>query len=82
MKELYGSGILLFYFFKWPYLIAYSYMSMHGLQRNIVLDAIWIYCVILVLKDIYMLIKNKNNPKSCRPKKPSDYSNTEDSDQI
>jgi len=60
LKELYGVGILFFYFFKWPYFIAYPYLYTHGLNNNYILDSLWFYVVVLILKDVYILyIKKK-----------------------
>jgi len=57
MKELYGVGILFFYFLKWPILIGYPYLRMHGLNENYILDVLWLYCLFLALKDFYRLYK-------------------------
>jgi len=64
MKELYGVGILFFYFLKWPIIIGYPYMRMHGLNENYILDALWLYCIFLALKDFYMLLKKRANKKT------------------
>jgi len=68
MKELYGSGILFFYFLKWPIVIGYIYLRLHGLSQNYILDLLWIYCVVLILKDFYMMFqkKKKANEKSSK----------------
>jgi len=59
MKEIYGVGILFFYFFKWPYFLGFPYLYVNGLNQNYILDALWFYCLFLILKDIYVMIKNK-----------------------
>ena len=53
MKELYGVGILFFYFLKWPIFVGYIYLRMNGLKENYILDALWLYCLFLILKDFY-----------------------------
>ncbi len=57
MKELYGSAILLFYFLKWPILIGLPLLYNQGLRDNIILDGLWLFCLFLILQDIYNLIK-------------------------
>jgi len=59
MKELYGVGILFFYFLKWPIFIGYIYLRMHGFKENYILDALWIYCLVLILKDFYLFVKKR-----------------------
>nr|WP_321265970.1 hypothetical protein [uncultured Sulfurimonas sp.] len=59
LNELYGVGILFFYFLKWPYFFGYAYLYISGLKSNYILSALWFYCIILILKDIYIMIKNK-----------------------
>ncbi|EQB40707.1 hypothetical protein M947_00210 [Sulfurimonas hongkongensis] len=59
LKDLYGSAILFFYFLKWPYLVGYPFLYFNGLNQNFLLDALWLICLALVIKDIYTMIKNK-----------------------
>ena len=63
IKELYGAGILFFYFFKWPYAIGYPLLYSNGLNNNYILDILWIYTIILILKDFYTIYKRKSNIK-------------------
>lgn len=64
MKELYGVGILFFYFLKWPIVLGLPLLYDHGLNRNLILDILWVYCIFLILKDFYMFyIKQKNKTK-------------------
>jgi hypothetical protein len=53
LKELYGSGILFFYFFKWPFFIGFPYLYLNGLNTNFILNGLWFYVVFLILKDFY-----------------------------
>ena len=59
LKELYGVGILFFYFFKWPYFLGFPYLYMHGLDNNFILDGLWFFALFLILKDIYTIIKRR-----------------------
>lgn len=60
MKEIYGVGVLFFYFLKWPIAIAYPYMLTHGLHQNYIIDIVWIYCIFLILKDFYVIRSKKD----------------------
>ena len=69
LKELYGVGILFFYFFKWPYFLGFPYLYMHGLDNNFILDGLWFFAFFLILKDIYAMIKRKKiNQCDTKPK--------------
>jgi Sec-independent protein secretion pathway component TatC len=57
LKELYGVGILFFYFFKWPFFLGFIYMYKHGLNENYILIGLWLYCLALIIKDFYKLSK-------------------------
>jgi hypothetical protein len=59
MKQLYGVGILFFYFLKWPIAVGYPYLLLHGLQNNYIIDVLWLYSIFLILKDFYMLYKKR-----------------------
>ena len=70
-KELYGSGILFFYFFKWPYALGYPFLYFNGLNNNIILDVLWLYCILLILKDLYKTYIKKErycDAKGCKKK--------------
>jgi hypothetical protein len=68
MKELYGVGILFFYFLKWPIFLGYIYLRMNGFKENYILDVLWLYCLMLIIKDFYMLLKKlKNKSDSKEP---------------
>lgn len=53
MKELYGVGILFFYFFKWPFIFGLPTLYNIGLEENIILNILWLYCLFLIFKDFY-----------------------------
>ena len=59
LRELYGVGILFFYFFKWPYFLGFPFLYINGLDNNFILDGIWFLTIFLILKDIYTIIKRK-----------------------
>jgi len=61
LKELYGVGVLFFYFFKWPFFLGFIYLYNNGLSKNYILIALWFYSFILILKDLYILITNKSS---------------------
>jgi hypothetical protein len=57
MKDFYGTAVLFFYFLKWPILIGLPLLYHQGMRENIILELLWLVCFILVLKDVYALIK-------------------------
>ena len=59
LKDLYGAGILFFYFLKWPYFIIFPYLYLNGLNNNYILNILWIYVVGLIIKDFYMMYKKR-----------------------
>ena len=59
MKDLYGSAILFFYFFKWPYVFGFIWLYNHGLDNNIILNILWFWSVLLILKDAVTFFKQK-----------------------
>lgn len=62
MKELYGVGILFFYYAKWLIFIGLPILY-YGLdyKQNIIMDVLWVYCFALITKDFIMkvLLKKK-----------------------
>jgi len=60
LKELYGVGILFFYFFKWPFFLGFPYLYMNGLNQNFILDGLWFLTVFLILKDFYSFYKRRD----------------------
>jgi len=55
LKELYGTGILFFYYMKYFILIGWPIL-LYGLdyKPNIYMDVLWVYCLALMTKDIIM----------------------------
>jgi hypothetical protein len=53
LKEIYGVGILFFYYMKYIILIGWP-LLLYGLEYkpNIILDILWVYSLALVTKDI------------------------------
>ncbi len=63
LKELYGSGILFFYFLKWPYFIGYPLLYNYGLNNNFILDILWYFCGFLIAKDLYTRYEREKKEK-------------------
>ncbi len=64
LREMYVSGILFFYFLKWPYLLGFGYFYLEGMYKNnYILIGLWLYCLILVIKDLIYLAKNGSRCK-------------------
>jgi hypothetical protein len=61
-REIYGAGILFFYYFKWPMFIGYPVLIEYlSYPRYWVMDILWIYSVILIVKDaIYKFVLKKS----------------------
>ncbi|MCD6173185.1 MAG: hypothetical protein J7J96_05245 [Sulfurimonas sp.] len=59
LRELYGVGVLFFYFFKWPYFLGFPFLYMNGLNNNFILDGLWFLTIFLILKDFYGMWKKK-----------------------
>jgi len=53
LKEIYGVGILFFYYMKYIILIGWPVL-LYGLEYrpNIFMDLLWVYCLALMTKDI------------------------------
>ncbi len=53
LRELYGAGIIFFYYFKYPIVIGLPILY-YGLDysQNIVMNILWIYSLLLIFKDI------------------------------
>ncbi|SFV50922.1 hypothetical protein MNB_SV-3-718 [hydrothermal vent metagenome] len=54
-KEIYGVGILFFYYMKYIILIGWP-LLLYGLEykANIIMDILWVYSLALMTKDIIM----------------------------
>jgi len=58
-KEVYGAGILFFYYMK--YIILFGWPFLYYIleyKPNIIMDILWILCLLLTIKDF--VIKNNN----------------------
>ncbi len=73
LKEIYGVGILFFYYVKYIILIGWPVL-LYGLdyKPNIIMDILWVYCLALMSKDIifkFVLKKSHCDNGSCSSKK-------------
>jgi len=62
-RELYGAGIIFFYYIKWFIVIGLPILY-YGLDysQNTIMNVLWIYCLALIIKDfivIFVLKKSK-----------------------
>jgi len=61
-KELYGTGIIFFYYVKWLIFIGLPILY-YGLdyKQNIIMDVLWVYCFALITKDfiVRVVLKEK-----------------------
>jgi len=58
LLDLYGAGILFFYYIKIPLVIGLPILYLQlDYKHNIILDVLWIWCFILIIKDIINLYK-------------------------
>ena len=60
MKDLYGSGILFFYFLKWPIIAGIPLLYWQGLNNNWILNIVWLISLLLIIKDMIALFTSKN----------------------
>jgi len=56
-KELYGTGIIFFYYVKWIIFIGLPILY-YGLdyKQNIIMDVLWVYSFALITKDFIMRV--------------------------
>jgi len=56
-KELYGAGIIFFYYVKWLIFIGLPILY-YGLdyKQNTIMDILWVYCFALITKDFIMRV--------------------------
>ena len=72
LKDLYGAGILFFYYVKW--IIALGIPVLYYVldyKDNIIMDILWVWCIILIIKDfVYKFILKKSycDSSSCSSK--------------
>ncbi len=67
-REIYGSGVLFFYYFKWIMILGYPFLiTTANYPRWWVMDALWIYCVALAIKDFIwkFILKRSYCDKDC-----------------
>lgn len=60
-KEIYGVGIIFFYYLKWPIVIGLPFLYF-GLdyQSNGIMNLLWVYSLGLIIKDfIYLVVLKK-----------------------
>ncbi len=72
LKDLYGAGILFFYYVKWIIAIGVPtlYLALEY-KRNYIMDILWIWCIILIIKDFvykFILKKSHCDSRSCSTK--------------
>ncbi len=69
LKELYGTGMLFFYFLKWPYLLVFGYLYIFkNFRDNYILDILWLYCLFLIIKDFIYYFRYGNRCKKDKNK--------------
>jgi len=56
-KELYGAGIIFFYYIKWLIFIGLPILY-YGLdyKQNTIMDVLWVYSFALITKDFIMKV--------------------------
>ena len=65
LKEIYGVGILFFYYMKYIILFGWPLLRF-GLEYrpNVIIDLLWVFCLILMVKDIiYKFVLKKSHCK-------------------
>jgi len=73
LKEIYGAGILFFYYMKYVLLLGWPLLR-YGLEYkdNIILNVLWVFCLILMIKDLvykFILKKSYCDDGACGSKK-------------
>ncbi len=63
LKDLYGAGILFFYYTKWFIAIGWPILRfVLEYKDNIYMDILWLWCIILIIKDfVYRFILKKKH---------------------
>ena len=56
-KEIYGVGIIFFYYVKWLIFIGLPILY-YGLdyKQNMIMNFLWFYCFALIIKDFLMIV--------------------------
>jgi len=69
LKEIYGAGIIFFYYIKWLVFIGLPILY-YGLdyKHNTFMDILWIYCFVLIVKDFVMIVILKKRYCEVEPK--------------
>jgi len=73
LKEIYGVGILFFYYMKYIILFGWPILR-YGLEykENIIMNVLWVFCFVLMIKDLvykYVLKKSYCSSDNCSSKK-------------
>lgn len=64
LKEMYGVGILFFYYLKWPLVLGLPVLYLQlDYPHNPIMDVLWVYSVLLIVKDFYTLLRARNDKK-------------------
>jgi hypothetical protein len=77
LKELYGVGILFFYYLKFPLVIGLPILYF-GLDYddNIIMDILWVYSFGLIIKDIiYKFVLKRSYCEECKTSAPKNRDN-------
>ena len=69
LKEIYGAGIIFFYYIKWLVFIGLPILY-YGLdyKQNMIMNILWFYCLILIIKDFVMRFILKKRHGDLNPK--------------
>jgi hypothetical protein len=69
-RELYGTGIIFFYYVKWLIFIGLPILY-YGLdyKHNTIMDILWFYCFGLIIKDIIVRVLFKEKYSDIDEKK-------------
>jgi len=56
LKELYGAGIIFFYYTKWLIFIGLPILYyLLEYKQNYIMNILWVYSLILIIKDFIVL---------------------------
>ncbi|HGZ70389.1 MAG TPA: hypothetical protein ENK74_03240 [Nitratifractor sp.] len=69
LKDLYGAGILFFYYVKWFIFLGLPvlYFAL-DYKQNMILNILWVWCLFLIIKDVifkFVLKKSHCDSGSC-----------------